>query len=52
MNAMFLEFKAFFVFSLRCFKRLIRSDLEIKETRNISERNRRFGTSCAIIKVT
>ena len=31
---------------------LIRSDLEIQETRNISERNRRFGASCAIIKVT
>ena len=30
---------------------LIRNDLEIHETRNISERNRRFGASCAIIKV-
>ena len=31
---------------------LIRNDLEIHETRNISDRNRRFGASCAIIKVT
>ena len=30
----------------------IRNDLEIHETRNISDRNRRFGASCAIIKVT
>ena len=30
---------------------IIRNDLEIHETRNISERNRRFGASCAIIKV-
>ena len=29
-----------------------RSDLEIHETRNMSDRNRRFGASCAIIKVT
>ena len=28
-----------------------RSDLEIHETRNMSDRNRRFGASCAIIKV-
>jgi len=31
---------------------LIRNDLEIHETRNMSDRNRRFGASCAIIKVT
>ena len=31
---------------------IIRNDLEIHETRNTSDRNRRFGTSCAIIKVT
>ena len=29
-----------------------KSDLEIHETRNMSDRNRRFGASCAIIKVT
>ena len=29
-----------------------RNDLEIHETRNMSGRNRRFGASCAIIKVT
>ena len=33
-------------------KTLIRNDLEIHETRNMSDRNRRFGASCAIIKVT
>ena len=31
---------------------LIRNDLEIHETRNFSDKNRRFGASCAIIKVT
>ena len=31
---------------------LIRNDLEIHEARNISDRNRCFGASCAIIKVT
>ena len=31
---------------------IIRNDLEIHETRNMSDRNRRFGASCAIIKVT
>ena len=31
---------------------LIRSDLEKHETRNMSDKNRRFGASCAIIKVT
>ena len=31
---------------------LKRNDLEIHETRNMSDRNRRFGASCAIIKVT
>ena len=30
---------------------LIRSDLEKHETRNMSDKNRRFGASCAIIKV-
>jgi len=30
----------------------IRNDLEVHETRNISDRKRRFGASCAIIKVT
>ena len=29
-----------------------RNDLEIHETRNMSDRNRRFGASCTIIKVT
>ena len=33
-------------------KILKRNDLEIHETRNMSDRNRRFGASCAIIKVT
>ena len=31
---------------------LIRSDLEKYETRNMSDKNQRFGASCAIIKVT
>ena len=31
---------------------LKRNDLEIHETRNMSDRNQRFGASCAIIKVT
>ena len=31
---------------------IIRNDLKIHETRNISDRNRRFAASCAIIKVT
>ena len=31
---------------------IIRSDLEKHETRNMSDRNRCFGASCAIIKVT
>ena len=30
----------------------LRSDLEKHETRNMSDKNRRFGASCAIIKVT
>ena len=34
------------------FEGFIRNDLEIHETRNMSDRNRRFGASCAIIKVT
>jgi len=33
-------------------KSLIRNDLEIHDTRNINDKNRRFGASCAIIKVT
>jgi len=31
---------------------LIRNDLEIHETRNMSDKNQRFGASCAIVKVT
>ena len=31
---------------------LISNNIEIHETRNISERNRRFGASSAVIKVT
>ena len=29
----------------------MRNDLEIHDTRNMSDRNRRFGASCAISKV-
>ena len=35
-----------------CDNHIKRNDLEIHETRNMSDRNRRFGASCAIIKVT
>ena len=31
---------------------LIRNDVEIHETRNMSDKNQRFGASCAIVKVT
>ena len=31
---------------------VIRNDLEIYETRNMSDKNRRFGAPCAIVKVT
>ena len=45
-----------FVFTLKKIKKtiiiIIRSDLEKHETRNMSDKNRRFGASCAIIKVT
>ena len=37
---------------IKTFIILKRSDLEIHETRNMSDRNRRFGASCTIIKVT
>ena len=40
------------IFFVNKVKNLIRNDLEIHETRNMSDRNRRFGASCAIIKVT
>ena len=31
---------------------VIRNDLEIYETRNMSDKNRRFSAPCAIVKVT
>ena len=31
---------------------LIRNDLEVHETRNMSDKNRRFGASGSIVKVT
>ena len=31
---------------------LIRIDLEIHETRNMSDKNQRFGASCVVVKVT